>query len=256
MPDRASVEALLQGEADINDAYVDIRPAHSGVESTGFSAMVQRMYGRWADQRGFHVDIVERRTAQIAGIEHAVLLIKGHNAYGWLKTDSGWHGMLRVSPFDTRGMRETSGALVHVYPQIADDGAVALAEADCRVEDCPATEAGRRQGEADEAGIRITHGPTELAGTCNVGATRDEKIAHARTMLRSRLYELDLKAREPERAPAQAGAFGVVRRYVPDKDIVRDTRTGHLSRAPLDVLDGNIDAFLVAATRFYSGGMP
>jgi peptide chain release factor 2 len=259
---RRQVETLLSGEADPNDTYLEVHSGAGGTESQDWAQMLQRMYARWAERRGYKVEVVDWADGEEAGIKGATLLVKGHNAYGWLKTESGVHRLVRISPFDSNARRHTSFASVWVYPVIDDRIDIKVDESDCRIDTYRSSGAGGQHVNTTDSAVRITHIPTGIVVACQQERSQHKNRATAWNMLRARLYELELKKRE-EKANAEAAAktdigWGhQIRSYVLQPyQLVKDLRTGTQSTSPSDVLDGELDTFMEAslAQRVYGGG--
>jgi peptide chain release factor 2 len=259
---RRQIESLLAGEADPNDTYLEVHSGAGGTESQDWANMLQRMYGRWAEKHGFKVDIVDWTDGEEAGIKGATLLIKGHNAYGWLKTESGVHRLVRVSPFDSNARRHTSFASVWVYPVVDDKIDIQVNESDCRIDTYRSSGAGGQHVNTTDSAVRITHLPTGIVVACQQERSQHKNRATAWNMLRARLYEAELKRRE-EKASAEAasktdiGWGHQIRSYVLQPyQLVKDLRTGVQSTSPSDVLDGELDPFMEAALakRIQGGG--
>jgi peptide chain release factor 2 len=247
------VEALLSGEADANDSYVEIHAGAGGTESQDWAQMLERMYVRWAETRDYKVEIIGEHFGEEAGIKSATILIKGMNAYGWLKTESGVHRLVRISPFDSNARRHTSFASVSVYPAIDDTIEIEIDEKDVRIDTYRSSGAGGQHVNTTDSAVRITHLPTGIVVQCQNERSQHKNRATAWGMLRARLYEAELKRREEE-AEAQAAAksdigFGhQIRSYVLQPyQLVKDLRTGVESTNPSAVLDGEIDRFIEAA---------
>ncbi|WP_122982748.1 peptide chain release factor 2 [Methylobacterium indicum] len=258
---RRQIETLLSGEADGNDTYVEVHAGAGGTESQDWANMLQRMYARWAERRKYKVEIVEWSDGEEAGIKGATLLIKGHNAYGWLKTESGVHRLVRISPYDSNARRHTSFASVWVYPVIDDRITIEIKESDCRIDTYRSSGAGGQHVNTTDSAVRITHNPTGIVVACQQERSQHKNRATAWNMLRARLYELELKKRE-EKANAEAasktdiGWGHQIRSYVLQPyQLVKDLRTGAQSTSPDDVLDGDIDDLIEAslAHRVYGG---
>lgn len=258
---RRQVETLLSGEADQNDTFLEVHSGAGGTESQDWALMLMRMYTRWAERRGFKVELLELTDGEEAGIKSATLQIKGHNAYGWVKTESGVHRLVRISPFDSNARRHTSFASIWVYPVVDDRIQVDVKESDCRVDTFRASGAGGQHINKTDSAVRITHIPTNIVVSCQSDRSQHKNRATAWNMLRARLYELELKKRE-EKANADAasktdiGWGHQLRSYVLQPyQLVKDLRTGVTSGTPSDVLDGDIDEFLEAALaqRVYGG---
>lgn len=250
---KAALEALLSGEADANDTYVEVHAGQGGTESQDWAAMLVRMYARWAEDHGYKVEYVEESPGEEAGIKSATLVVKGPNAYGWLKTERGVHRLVRISPFDSNARRHTSFASVWVYPVVDDAIVIDIAEKDVRVDTYRASGAGGQHVNRTDSAVRLTHLPTNIVVTCQSERSQHKNRATAWKMLRARLYEAELKKRE-EAAQAEAAqktdiSWGhQIRSYVLQPyQMVKDLRTGVERSDPLRVLDGDIDGFLEAA---------
>jgi peptide chain release factor 2 len=259
---RREVEALLSGEADGNDTYVEIHAGAGGTESQDWAQMLARMYMRWAEDRGYKVSLVEESAGEEAGIKSATLLVKGENAYGWLKTESGVHRLVRISPYDSNARRHTSFASVWVYPVVDDNIEIEVREGDCRIDTYRASGAGGQHVNTTDSAVRITHIPTNIVVASQQERSQIKNRAIAWAMLKSRLYEMELKKRE-EKANAEAAAktdigWGhQIRSYVLQPyQLVKDLRTDAQSTDPQRVLDGDIDRFMEAALaqRVVGGG--
>ena len=249
---RQEVEALLSGEADPNDTYLEVHAGAGGTESQDWAEMLSRMYTRWAEQRGYKVSLVEVSAGEEAGIKSATLLVKGENAYGWLKTESGVHRLVRISPYDSNARRHTSFASVWVYPVIDDNIEIDIKESDCRIDTYRSSGAGGQHINTTDSAVRITHIPTNIVVASQQERSQIKNRSIAWAMLKSRLYELELKKRE-EKANAEAAAktdigWGhQIRSYVLQPyQMVKDLRTGVTSPTPSDVLDGDLDPFMAA----------
>jgi peptide chain release factor 2 len=259
---RRFVEALLSGEADGNDTYLEVHAGAGGTESQDWAEMLTRMYTRWAEQRGFKVSLLEQSPGEEAGLKSATLEIKGENAYGWLKTESGVHRLVRISPYDSNARRHTSFASVWVYPVVDDNIDIQINESECRIDTYRSSGAGGQHVNTTDSAVRITHIPTGIAVASQQERSQIKNRAIAWAMLKSRLYELELKKRE-EKANAEAasktdiGWGHQIRSYVLQPyQMVKDLRTGVTSGTPSSVLDGDIDGFLEAslAQRVKGGG--
>lgn len=250
---RLQVESLLSGEADMLDTYLEIHPGAGGTESQDWAEMLFRMYRRWGERRKFKVETLDYQDGDQAGIKSATLVLKGHNAYGWLKTESGVHRLVRISPFDANARRQTSFASVWVYPVVDDRIQIDIKEADCRIDTYRSSGAGGQHVNTTDSAVRITHIPTGIAVACQQERSQHKNRAKAWDMLRARLYEVELKKRE-EKANAEAasktdiGWGHQIRSYVLQPyQLVKDLRTGVSSTAPSDVLDGDLDPFMEAS---------
>ncbi|MEL6363305.1 MAG: peptide chain release factor 2 [Pseudomonadota bacterium] len=257
---RAELEALLSGEADGNDCYVEIHPGAGGTESNDWASMLLRMYVRWAQNRGYKVDVLEEQAGEEAGIKSATIQVKGQNAYGWLKTESGVHRLVRISPYDSSARRHTSFTSVWVYPVIDDNIEIEVNESDCRIDTFRASGAGGQHVNTTDSAVRITHIPTGVVVQCQSERSQHKNRAHAWSMLRARLYEIELQKREEEAAATAASKTDIgwghqIRSYVLQPyQLVKDTRTAVEHTDPAAVLDGDLDAFMGAALAARVGG--
>ncbi len=250
---KQEVEALLSGEADANDCYVEIHSGAGGTESQDWAQMLMRMYMRWAESRGYKVDVVEVQDGEEAGIKSATLQVQGHNAYGWLKTESGVHRLVRISPFDSNARRHTSFASVWVYPVVDDNIEIEVNEGECRIDTYRASGAGGQHVNTTDSAVRITHLPTGIVVQCQNERSQHKNRAAAWAMLRSRLYERELQKREEAAHAESASKTDIgwghqIRSYVLQPyQLVKDLRTGLENTNPSAVLDGEITPFIEAA---------
>ncbi len=259
---RRSVQALLSGEADGNDTYVEVHAGAGGTESQDWAQMLTRMYARWGERAGFRVSLIEESPGEEAGIKSATLEIKGENAFGWLKTESGVHRLVRISPYDSNARRHTSFASVWVFPVVDDNIEIAINESECRIDTYRASGAGGQHVNTTDSAVRITHIPTGIVVASQQERSQIKNRAIAWAMLKSRMYEMELKKRE-DKASAEAASKSEIgwghqiRSYVLQPyQLVKDLRTGVTSTAPADVLDGAIDPFIEAslAQKIKGGG--
>lgn len=247
------VEALLSGEADANDAYLEIHAGAGGTESQDWAQMLERMYMRWAEGRGYKPELIGENHGEEAGIKSATVLVKGLNAYGWLKTESGVHRLVRISPFDSNARRHTSFASVWIYPAIDDNIEIEIDDKDVRIDTYRASGAGGQHVNTTDSAVRITHEPTGIVVQCQNQRSQHKNRATAWSMLRARLYEAELKRREEEALAAAASKSEIgwghqIRSYVLQPyQLVKDLRTGVENTNPSAVLDGDIDRFIEAA---------
>jgi peptide chain release factor 2 len=259
---RRELEALLSGEADSNDAYLEVHAGAGGTESQDWAEMLMRMYVRWAEQHGYKVEWIEETEGEGAGIKSATIRVKGHNAYGWLKTENGVHRLVRISPFDSNARRHTSFASVNVYPVVDDRIRIEINEKDVRTDTMRAGGAGGQHVNKTDSAVRLTHIPTNTVVVCQNDRSQHRNRAQAWDMLRARLYELELKKREEKAAAEQAAKTDIgwghqIRSYVLQPyQMVKDLRTGVTSPTPSDVLDGDLDPFMAAvlAQKAFGGG--
>jgi len=250
---KRQVETLLSGEADGNDTYLEVHAGAGGTESQDWAAMLLRMYMRWAERRGFKVETLEVHDGEQAGIKSATVQIKGENAYGWMKTESGVHRLVRISPYDSQARRHTSFASVWIYPVVDDSIEIDVSEADVRIDTYRASGAGGQHVNTTDSAVRITHIPTNIVVQCQNERSQHKNRATAWSMLRARLYEEELKKRE-EAANAEAASKSEIgwghqiRSYVLQPyQLVKDLRTGTENTNPSNVLDGDLDAFMEAS---------
>ncbi|HNS86937.1 MAG TPA: peptide chain release factor 2 [Parvularculaceae bacterium] len=249
----AETEALLSGEADANDCFLEIHPGAGGTESNDWASMLLRMYLRWAQKRGYATEIIEQQAGEEAGIKSATVKISGFNAYGWMKTESGVHRLVRISPYDSNARRHTSFASVWAYPVIDDAIEVDVNESDVRIDTFRASGAGGQHVNTTDSAVRITHLATGIVVQCQNERSQHKNRATAWAMLRARLYELELQKREEaaratEDAKTDIGWGHQIRSYVLQPyQMVKDLRTNVESSDPDDVLNGNLDAFMAAA---------
>ncbi len=251
--DADKVQALLAGEADANDAYLEVHAGAGGTESQDWAEMLQRMYTRWAERRGYKVEMVEYHSGEQAGIKSCTLLIKGENAYGYAKTESGVHRLVRISPYDSSARRHTSFSSVWVYPVIDDDIDIEIKESDLKIDTYRASGAGGQHVNTTDSAVRITHMPTGIIVASQIDRSQHKNRATAMNMLKARMYEAELARREVEasgeyQAKTDIGWGHQIRSYVLQPyQLVKDLRTGVTSPSPDDVLDGALDPFMAAA---------
>tara|TARA_Y100000815_G_C13300247_1_gene484374 strand:- start:395 stop:1357 length:963 start_codon:yes stop_codon:yes gene_type:complete len=250
---KLELEAMLSGEADPNDCFVEIHAGAGGTESQDWASMLRRLYLRWSESRGFKVEMVEESLGEEAGIKTGVVKIVGPNAYGWLKTESGVHRLVRISPFDSNARRHTSFASVWVYPVVDDSIEVEIDNKDLRVDTYRASGAGGQHVNKTDSAVRITHIPTGIVVQCQNQRSQHKNRATAMSMMKSRLYELELQNREADIAAQEADKKEIgwghqIRSYVLQPyQMVKDLRTGVETSNTGAVLDGDIDEFLSSA---------
>ncbi|MDN5249412.1 MAG: peptide chain release factor 2 [Alphaproteobacteria bacterium] len=253
------IKTLLSGEADSNDSYLEIHAGAGGTESQDWASMLLRMYSRWAEKHGMKIQLLEIHAGEEAGIKSATILVSGHNAYGMLKTESGVHRLVRISPFDSNARRHTSFSSIWAYPVIDDNITVELNESEVRIDTYRASGAGGQHINTTDSAVRITHIKTGIVVQCQAERSQHRNKAAAWAMLRSRLYELELQKREEEANKVQNTKTDIgwghqIRSYVLQPyQSIKDLRTNFESTNTKAVLDGDIDGFIEAslAARIY-----
>ena len=251
--DADKVQALLAGEADTNDAYLEVHAGAGGTESQDWAEMLQRMYARWGERHGYKVEMVDYHAGEQAGIKSATLLIKGENAYGYAKTESGVHRLVRISPYDSSARRHTSFSSVWVYPVIDDDIDIEINPSDLKIDTYRASGAGGQHVNTTDSAVRITHIPTGIIVASQQDRSQHKNRATAMGMLKARMYEAELATREAVasgeyQAKTEIGWGHQIRSYVLQPyQQVKDLRTGYVSTNPGEVLDGALDPFMAAA---------
>jgi peptide chain release factor 2 len=247
------LESLLSGEADPNDAFVEIHAGAGGTESQDWAEMLVRMYQRWSEATGYSVAWVQETPGEEAGVKSATLRVSGNNAYGWLKTESGVHRLVRISPFDSSARRHTSFASVWVYPVVEDTIDIEILDKDLRIDTYRASGAGGQHVNRTDSAVRITHIPTEIVVQCQAGRSQHKNRAEAMSMLKARLYQRELELRDAERQAAHEAKEDIgwghqIRSYVLHPyQMVKDLRTGVETGNTSAVLDGDLDDFMAAA---------
>ena len=250
--ERRQLEALLSGEADVNDSYLEVHSGAGGTESCDWARMLLRMYVRWGERRGFQVDVIEETAGDEAGVKSATIVVKGHNAHGWLKTESGVHRLVRISPFDSNARRHTSFASIWVYPVVDDRIQIDINESDCKIDTYRASGAGGQHVNKTESAVRITHIPSGIVVACQMERSQHKNRATAWNMLRARLYEKALEEREAAESADAASKTEIgwghqIRSYVLQPyQMVKDLRTGVQTSDTSGVLDGDLDEFMAA----------
>jgi peptide chain release factor 2 len=247
----AEIEALLNGEADANDTFLEINAGAGGTESCDWASMLARMYVRWAEQHGYKVELVSESAGEEAGIKSAAYKIIGHNAYGWLKSESGVHRLVRISPYDSAARRHTSFSSVWVYPVVDDNIEIDIPDKDIRIDTYRSSGAGGQHVNTTDSAVRITHLPTNIVVTSSMKSQHQNREA-AMNALRARLYQLELDRRNAEinaqhDAKGDAGWGNQIRSYVLQPyQMVKDLRTGYETSDTQGVLDGDLDALMAA----------
>ena len=250
---RREIESLLAGEADANDCYLEVNAGAGGTEAQDWAEMLLRMYQRWAEGHGYKVALTEQSEGEEAGIKSATIQVSGPNAYGWLKTESGVHRLVRISPFDAAARRQTSFASVYVYPVIDDKIEIEINPADLKTDTFRASGAGGQHVNKTESGVRFTHIPTGIIAASTQDRSQHRNRAIAMEMLKARLYELELRKREAVSDAVEAGKTDIgwghqIRNYVLQPyQLVKDLRTSVEKGNPDAVLDGELDEFMAAA---------
>ena len=259
---RRELEALLSGEADANDCYLEVHAGAGGTESNDWAGMLLRMYVRWAEKKGYKVDWLEESEGEGAGIKSATVQIKGHNAYGWLKSENGVHRLVRISPFDANARRHTSFASVVVYPVVDDNIKIEINEKDVRTDVMRSGGAGGQHVNKTESAVRLTHEPSGIVVKCQQDRSQHRNRAMAWDMLRAKLFEREVKKREAvaeaeQDAKTDIGWGHQIRSYVLQPyQMVKDLRTGVSTSDSAGVLDGDLDPFMQAALaqKAFGGG--
>ncbi len=251
---RRELEALLSGEADANDSYLEVHAGAGGTESQDWANMLLRMYARWAEQHGFKVDYIEETAGEEAGIKSATIEVKGHNAYGWLKTEGGVHRLVRISPYDSSARRHTSFASVWVYPVVDETIEIEINPADVRTDTYRASGAGGQHINKTDSAVRITHLPTNIVVQCQNDRSQHKNRAEAMKMLKARLYELELRKRQDEQQKLEDSNTDIgwghqIRSYVLDQSRIKDLRTNYEVGNTQAVLDGDLDDFIAASLK-------
>lgn len=249
----AELEALLSGEADGNDTYLEVHAGSGGTEAMDWAQMLLRMYTRWAENHHYKVEYIEETEGDVAGIKSATIKIGGHNAYGWLKSESGVHRLVRISPFDSAARRHTSFASIGVYPVVDDNIQIEINEADCRIDTYRASGAGGQHINKTDSAVRITHIPTGIVVSSQTQRSQFQNRDNCWKMLRARLYEREMqkradKAQEMRDNQGDNGWGYQIRSYVLQPyRLIKDLRTDAETADVKGVLDGDIDIFLSAA---------
>jgi peptide chain release factor 2 len=257
---RLQLESLLSGEADANDCFLEIHAGAGGTESQDWAEMLLRMYSRWAEAHGFKLEWIEESPGEEAGLKSVTVRVTGANAYGWLKTESGVHRLVRISPFDSQARRHTSFASVWVYPVVDENIEVEINDKDLRIDTYRSSGAGGQHVNKTDSAVRLTHLPSGIVVACQNDRSQHRNRAQAFAMLRARLYELELQKRREAAEAQEAGKSDIgwghqIRSYVLQPyQMVKDLRTGVEKGNAQGVLDGDIDAFLEASLAQGVGG--
>jgi peptide chain release factor 2 len=260
---KQQLQSLLSGEADSNDCYLEVNAGAGGTEAQDWAEILLRMYSRWAESRGYKIELIDESAGEEAGLKSASIMIKGMNAYGWLKTESGVHRLVRISPFDSQARRHTSFASVWVYPVVDDSIEVDIQDKDLRIDTYRASGAGGQHVNRTDSAVRITHLPTNIVVQCQNDRSQHKNKAQAMSMLKARLYEHELKKREEaaqaeQDAKSDIGWGHQIRSYVLQPyQMVKDLRTQVEKGNAQGVLDGDLDDYLEAALAArIAGGLP
>lgn len=250
---RQELESLLSGEADANDCYLEIHAGQGGTEAQDWAEMLARMYSRWAEKKGYRCEYLEESAGEGAGLKSVTFLVSGLNSYGWLKTESGVHRLVRISPFDSNARRHTSFSSVWVYPVVDETINIEVNEKDCRIDTYRASGAGGQHVNKTDSAVRITHMPTNIVVQCQNERSQHQNRAKAWDMLKARLYEQELERREAkisaqEAAKTEIGWGHQIRSYVLQPyQLVKDLRTEVETSDTQGVLDGDLDKFMAAS---------
>lgn len=250
---RKRLESMLSGEADSNDCYLQVNAGAGGTEAQDWAEMILRMYMRWSEQKGYKLTTLERSEGDGAGIKSCTLQVEGHQAYGWLKTETGVHRLVRISPFDSNAKRHTSFASVYISPVIDDSIDIEIEEKDLKIDTYRSSGAGGQHVNTTDSAVRITHIPTGVVAACQNQRSQHQNRAQAMEMLKGRLYELEIKKREEDQAKEHGEKTDIgwghqIRSYVLHPyQMVKDLRTSVETSQSQAVLDGDIDKFLEAS---------
>ena len=240
---------MFSGDMDTENAYIDIQSGSGGTEAQDWADMLLRMYLRWCESRGFKADIIELSSGEVAGIKGATIQVKGEYAFGWLRTETGVHRLVRKSPFDSGSRRHTSFASVFCYPEIKDDVEIDVNPADLRIDTYRASGAGGQHVNKTDSAVRITHLPTNTVVQCQNDRSQHKNKDQAMKLLKAKLYELEIQKQNAEKqvmedAKSDIGWGSQIRSYVLDQSRIKDLRTGYESTNTQAVLDGDLDGFI------------
>jgi peptide chain release factor 2 len=245
---------MFSGEMDSNNAYLDIQSGAGGTEAQDWAEMLLRMYLRWAEAHGFKAEVIEASAGEVAGVKSATIFVTGEYAYGWLRTETGVHRLVRKSPFDSGNRRHTSFASVFVSPEVDDDIDIEVDPSDLRIDVYRASGAGGQHVNRTESAVRITHLPTNIVVQCQNDRSQHKNKATAMNQLKAKLYEMELQERraaadQVEEGKADVGWGSQIRNYVLDQSRIKDLRTGVETGNTQAVLDGGLDAFIEASLK-------
>lgn len=251
---RLEFRRMFSGEMDANNAFVDIQSGSGGTEAQDWANMLLRMYLRWCEGHGFKTELIEISEGEVAGIKSATVKVTGDYAYGYLRTETGVHRLVRKSPFDSGNRRHTSFASVFAYPEVDDSIEIDINPADLRIDTYRASGAGGQHVNRTDSAVRITHQPTGIVVQCQNDRSQHRNKAEAMSMLKARLFEAEMQKRresqqEVEDSKVDIGWGSQIRSYVLDQSRIKDLRTGIESGNPQAVLDGNLDAFIEASLK-------
>lgn len=254
LADDLEFRRMFSGEMDASNAYLDIQAGSGGTEAQDWAEMLLRMYLRWIDAKGFRSEILERSDGEVAGIKSASLLVEGEYAYGWLRTETGVHRLVRKSPFDSGNRRHTSFAGVFVAPEVDDRIDIAINPADLKVDTYRSSGAGGQHVNKTESAIRITHKPSNIVVACQTERSQHRNRDRAMSMLRAKLYEMELQKRNTEKQAIEDSKSDIewghqIRSYVLDQSRIKDLRTGLEIADTQRVLDGDLSPFLEASLK-------
>ncbi len=251
---QAEVQTLLSGEADANDCFLEVHAGAGGTEAQDWAGMMVRMYSRWAERRGYTVAWLEESPGEEAGIKSTTLKVTGHNAYGWLKTESGVHRLVRISPFDSSARRHTSFASLWAYPVVDETIEIEILDKDLRVDTYRASGAGGQHINKTDSAVRMTHLPTGIVVQCQNDRSQHKNKDQAMKQLKAKLYEFELQKQNAEKqamedSKSDIGWGSQIRSYVLDDSRIKDLRTGVETRNTQAVLDGDLDKFIEASLK-------
>ena len=252
--ERLEFQRMFSGEMDAENAFLDIQAGSGGTEAQDWAEMLLRMYLRWGERHGFTTELIEVSPGEVAGIKSATVRFEGPYAYGWLRTETGVHRLVRKSPFDSGNRRHTSFAAVFVSPEIADDFAIDINPADLRIDVYRASGAGGQHVNRTESAVRITHAPTGIVVQCQNDRSQHKNKATAMKQLKSKLYELEMQKRSVDQqaledSKSDIGWGSQIRSYVLDQSRIKDLRTGVEVGNTQAVLDGDLDSFIEASLK-------
>jgi peptide chain release factor 2 len=245
---------MFSGEMDVNNAYLDVQAGSGGTEAQDWAEMLLRMYLRWGDQHGFKTQLIEASAGEVAGLKSATVKFEGKFAYGWLRTESGVHRLVRKSPFDAGNRRHTSFASVFVYPEIDENVEIEINPADLRIDTYRASGAGGQHVQKTDSAVRITHIPTGIVVQCQAERSQHKNRAQAFKQLRAKLYEMELEKKYAERQALEETKTEIswgnqIRSYVLDQSRIKDLRTGVENSNTQAVLDGDLDMFIIESLK-------